>query len=329
MTNTTAAESAVAPEVKTDTATSLATDFSPGSLDQYWDLDHPDRVEATFRDLLRVAKEKGTTPPDHLIELLTQLARAQGMQGKLPSAETTLREAEELLALNADRCSVGARISFLLEKGRIHYLEKTPAIARPLLVEAWTLAGKHAEDFYSIEIAQLLARIEPPKVQKDWTLKALSLAEDSSSERVKQCLCTIYTTLGWHFFELRQYDKALELFKKALVRLEGELPASIHPSITGRKIVTAKSSIGKMLRLQGRFEEALAIQQDVLAEVDRAGRKDGGIYEEMAECLSALKRTADAEVYFKLAHAELSLDEWFKDNKPERIKRLKEYGKVK
>ena len=320
MNNTTAAAAA-------ETATGTATETETATLDQYWDLEHPERVEATFRDLVRVAKEKGDSTPAQLIELLTQLARAQGLQGKLPTAETTLAEVETLLA--ASECGVAAKISYLLERGRILFLAKTPALARPMFVEAWTLASQSGEDFYAIEIAQMLAKIEPPKVQKDWTLKALSLAEHSSDARVKQSLCTIYPTLGWHFFELRQYDKALELFQKALVRLEGELPTS-HPTAgTARKIIATKYAIGKSLRLQNRFEDALKIQQEILAEVDRSGKKDGGIYEEMAECLSALKRTADAEVYFKLAHAELSLDEWFKDNKPERIKRLKEYGKVK
>ncbi len=318
---------AAATETPTGIATANETDTA--SLDQYWDLEHPDRVEATFRDLVRVAKEKGDSTPAQLVELLTQLARAQGLQGKLPTAETTLNEVESLLTANPDGCGVGARISYLLEKGRISYLAKTPALARPMFVEAWTLASEAKEDFYAIELAQMFAKIEPPKVQTDWTLKALSLAEHSSDARVKQSLCTIYSTLGWHFFELRQYDKARELFQKALVRLEGELPTSLQAATTLRKIIAAKCAIGKMLRLQNRLDDALKIQQEILAEVDRAGRKDGSIYEEMAECLSALKRTADAEVYFKLAHAELSQDEWFKDNKPERIKRLKEYGKAK
>lgn len=311
----------------------LAADTA--DLDHMWDFSHPDWTEVRFREALGSLNAAAQTErsPSLKIELLSQIARAQGLQAKFIEAEATLTECEAVLEGYADTCSVRAKVRFLLEKGRILYLAKTPARAHALFLESWTLASQAGEDFLAIDVAQMMALIESPKLQKDWTLKALGLAESSTEPRAKRWLGALYSSLGWHFYELRQYDKALELFNKALSRLEAELNASLSKSIEDatlmKRILMAKWAVGKTYRVQGKVGDALKIQEDLFAELSRSGSKDGYVYEEMAECLTSLKRANEAELYFEFAYAELSKDEWLSDNKPERIKRLKTLGKVK
>lgn len=302
-------------------------------LDQMWDFSHPDWTEVRFREVLTSMSAVADASPSLKIELLSQIARAQGLQSKFIEAEATLVECGAFLENNAEACHIRAKIRFLLERGRILYLAKTPARAHALLLESWTLATKSHEDFLAIDAAQMIALIESPKDQKNWTLKALDLAENSTEPRAKQWLGALYSSLGWHYYELRQYDKALELFNKALFRLEGELNTSLSKSIEDatlmKRIVMAKWAVGKTYRVQGKLADALKIQEELFAELSRSGSKDGFVYEEMAECLTSLKRANEAELYFEFAYAELSKDEWLTDNKPDRIKRLKTLGKVK
>ncbi len=79
----------------------------------------------------------------------------------------------------------------------------------------------------------------------------------------------------------------------------------------------------------GKPEEALIIQNALLAELGIGGAKDGRLYEELAECLHSLQRSEEAQPYFELAYRELSADEWIVDNQPAVLKRLRELGKAK
>lgn len=267
--------------------------------------------------------------PSERIEQLTNTARAQGLEGNVSGAEATLNEAEALLTQNADSCSLVATLQFMLERGRIYHLAKTPARARPLFFEAFTLATEKGEDSHAIDAAQMMAAIESPKVKIEWTNRAVGVAEKSKDPRARHWLAALYSTLGWHYYELHQYERSLEFFAKMREALEAELRTTGEDVDVIRKIITAKWSTGKVLRIIHRLPEALKVQEELLGEVERSGRKDGLVFEELAECLTLLKRGNEAEVYFELAHAELSKDEWFSDNKPERINRMKKMGKVK
>ena len=291
------------------------------NLDTLWDLDRPEETEKQLREILENATQNHEITHAFHVELMTQIARAKGLQGHLEEADQILEKAQILIqGIQNPQHSIG-KIRYYLEKSRIFILKKTPSQARPLLIEAWTLANTTGEDFYSIDAAQLLALIEPQKKQQEWIEKALLLAEGSIQDRAKLCLSTLYTTRGWAQYDARNYEGALETFKKAL--------SCINPQVSPRKIIVAKWAIAKTLRSLGQPEEALKIQENLLIESNRLNQKDGYIYEELAECLQSLKRNTEAQVYFDLAYQVLSKDSWFSDNKADRIKRLKNFGKSK
>lgn len=143
------------------TAGAAMTDQLP-DLDQLWDYDNPQATEQSLRAVLPVARAAGQDA--YLAELLTQIARAQGLKRTFDAAHRTLDEAETLLRPE----HVRARLRYLLERGRVLNSAGQPARARAFFLEAWQLATEHAADFYAIDAAHMLGIIEPPTDQLAW-----------------------------------------------------------------------------------------------------------------------------------------------------------------
>lgn len=290
-------------------------------LDLIWSLNDPKAAESAYRALLPHARERASEDSGYLIELYTQIARALAAQGKLQEARSPLEEAEKLLETQKESSSPSARIRWLLESGRLQVLEKTPSQARPHFVQAWPLAIESKEDFLAVDIALMMAMIEPQKLQQEWLARALQIAENSPHQKSKRWLGGLHMSQAWKLYEVRQFDACLRSFQKALAEFK------VHG--TPREVFVANWSIGKALRAMGRTAEALAVQNALLAELGSEGAKDGRLFEELAECLYALNRSVEAQFYFELAYRELSIDPWVVDNQAAALKRIKELGKAK
>ena len=83
------------------------------NFDALWDYNNPKETEKKFRDLLPIAEKSGDA--SYFAQLLTQIARTEGLQGKFEDARKTLDSVEALLTPE----STTPRIRFLLEKGRV------------------------------------------------------------------------------------------------------------------------------------------------------------------------------------------------------------------
>jgi tetratricopeptide (TPR) repeat protein len=290
-------------------------------LDLLWNPLNPDGSKAAFEALLPEAERLVSEDHTFLIELRSLIGRAEAFAKRYPEALASLKLAEQLLGEQKAVYRVSAKIRCLIERGRLHVLERTPSQARTLLSEAWTLAIHSGEDYLAVEAAQIIATIEPQKQQQEWILRGIEIAERSPQTKPKRWLGTLHATLGWKLFELRQFDTALATFQQALRHLKTQG--------TDREQFVARWSIGRVLRAQGKTEEALSIQNALLAELGIGGARDGRLYEEIAECLQSLNRAQDAKLYFELAYRELSNDPWVKDNQPQELKRMKTLGNVK
>lgn len=291
------------------------------NLDQLWDPANVLASEAAFRALLPDAQMLKGRNRSFLIELYSLIGRSEAFLEKFILARASLEKAENLLKEGLDVYQVSSKIRWLIERGRLYILEKTPSQAKGLFSEAWNLAINSGEDYFAVEIAQLLATTEQQKAQQEWIVRAIKIAETSPLQKTKRWLGGLYSSLGWKLYDLKQYEKSLETFQKALINLKA------HGTL--REVFIAQWSIGKVLRALGKTEEALSIQQALLAELGIGGVRDGRLYEELAECLQTLKRTTEAQLYFELAYRELSNDEWVTDNQPLKLKRMKDLGKVK
>jgi tetratricopeptide (TPR) repeat protein len=187
-----------------------------------WDYDRPERSEQQFRSLLPAAEATGE--PSYMAELLTQIARAQGLQRHFDAAHRTLDEAEALLGEGAAR----PMVRYLLERGRVFNSARQPGRARPLFLEAWQLATGHRLDFYAIDAAHMLAIIEPPDQHLHWNQLALDLAEGSADPRARNWRGSLHNNIGWSYHDRGQYQEALESFRTALAyRREQGRPADI------------------------------------------------------------------------------------------------------
>lgn len=284
--------------------------------DSLWNYDKPAETEAKFRQLLPMAEKSGD--PAYLAELQTQIARTLGLQQKFEQAHLLLDSVEVILKDAGER----PRVRYLLERGRVFNSSGQKDKAVPLFTEAWELASKSGFDFYAVDAAHMLAIATPPEQHMGWNLKALSLAEKSSQPKARNWLGSLYNNIGWDYFSQVKYDSALAMFEKALIfRQEQKKPDQIR---------IAKWCVAKTLRLLGKVESALTMQQELEKEWKESGEEqDGYVFEEMAECLLALKKDQEATPYFALAYQYLSKDPWLPQDEPQRLQRLKELGKVK
>jgi tetratricopeptide (TPR) repeat protein len=292
------------PESSANPATQLI-DF-----DALWDFDRPDESERRFREVLESAPDDAS----YRAELLTQIARSQGLQRKFDEAHITLDQIEVMLMDDLAR----ARVRYLLERGRAFNSSRQPNRAVPLFRQAFDQALATHEDYLAIDAAHMLGIADEPDRAMAWNLKALELAEATSDARSKKWLGSLYNNIGWAYFDRHEYERALDCFEKALK--ERELRGS------AADVRIAKWCVAKALRLLERVDEALKMQLELSAEFERIGGKDGYVHEELAECLWQLNRCEEARPHFTAAHRLLSQDPWLVENEPARLERLRQSG---
>jgi tetratricopeptide (TPR) repeat protein len=281
--------------------------------DSLWDYDHPGATERKFRELLPVALD--SLDLSYLSQLLTQIARAEGLQRKFQEAHKTLDRVQKALDKTDDK----TRVRYLLERGRVYNSSRKPEEARPLFQEALDLALKSKDDFNAVDAAHMMAIVEPTEKQLQWNLKALDIAENSAEEKVRKWKGSLYNNIGWTYFEQQQYEESLLMFEKALEFQQQQGDPN--------KIMIAKWCVAKTLRKMDHTEEALEMQRDLFERYQAAGKKSGYVYEEIAECLTVMGQEQEAQGWFAAAYEELSKDPRLA-NEQDRLNRLKELGKA-
>lgn len=279
-----------------------------------WDYDNPAASEATFQALVPAAEVVGN--PSYLGELLTQVARTQGLQRKFGEAHATLDRVEALLPVARLR----TRIRYLLERGRVWNSSGTPEGARPLFSEAWNLARDHtAERYYAVDAAHMLAIVGSPEEQIEWNQRGIPMAQASDDRRVQWWCASLFNNLGWTYSGLGEHEQALAAFEQALEWWQQRG--------TSREVRIGRWNIGRALRQLGRYDEALALQRELLAAWEASGeQQDGYVFEELGECLLALGRADESRPYFAEAYQLLTEDAWLREGEPERLARLQRLG---
>ena len=275
-----------------------------------WTFQDPAETEKKFRELLPRARESGN--PDYHLQLLTQIARTLGLQARFDDAHTLLDEVEAKLTKDTKT----ARIRYLLERGRAFNSSKQKDKARVVFLEAWEFGNKHDEEYYAVDAAHMMAIIEPPAKRRAWTRKAMELAEKSKDERAKRWLGTLYNNIGWDFHDQKEYGKALEAHEKCWEWYEQHAPRSDGALV-------AKWSVAKQLRYLGKVDQARKMQEELVAAWERAGKPDGFVYEELAECILLQGQADEAKPWFEKAYAEIQKMDWVAEEYPERWARLK------
>ena len=283
------------------------SEFDPLQFNALWDYNDPAATEARFRELLPAMEEQ----PAATAELLTQIARAQGLQRRFADAHRTLDNVEQLLPDMDTRPGV----RYWLERGRVHNSSGDKETARTCFETALRLASSDAAtEQYAVDAAHMLAIVAPSDEALDWNLRALAMAEAATDPAARDWRGSLYNNIGWTYHAQGDYPTALAYLQKALDfrREKGQAAETF----------IARWCVARVRRDLGEVEQALAEQRALLVEMVKLDRPDGYVYEEIAECLLLLGEVNAARPYFALAYDTLSQDAWLTAEEPERLARL-------
>lgn len=282
-----------------------------------WNFSDPKASEAAFRKLAERAVEEGC--PSDALQLQTQVARALGLQKRMEEATAALDRVHVSLGGAPAKVSVREQ----LERGRVLRSSGEPEGARPLFEAAFEQALGASLTDLAVDAAHMVAITygKEPKRAIEWNERALELVESSDDELTQRWKGSLYNNLGWTYHDQKEFDKALQLFEKALEyrKKQGdEGPLRI-----------ARWSVARALRSLGRVEEALEIQKALFAEYEKTGKQSGFVLEEVGECYLSLGQPEEARPFFAQAYEALSKDAWLVEHEPERLERLAEHGGVR
>jgi len=233
----------------------MAAPLTGEAIDALWDFERPAETARAFRTLL----ERAGADTDAAAELLTQIARTQGLQERFQEAHRTLDGVEPLLGAHATRL----RARYLLERGRVLNSSGDPAAALPLFIHALGVAQAAGEEFYAVDAAHMVAIASSGEEQLAWNRRGLAMAKGSRDPRTRRWRGSLYNNLGWTHHERGEFEDALRCFEEALRAREEEGNAAL--------IRIARRCVARGLRSLGRIEEALVIEQDLPPEHEPLG----------------------------------------------------------
>lgn len=262
-------------------------------LRQVWDSDL-DATEIRFQALL-----DSTTDQNRRAEILTQLARVQGLRGEFAAGHELVDQAQTM----SDPDSI-ARVRILLERGRLDRSAGKPADARPMFISAYELARNLGDDNLAADAAHMVGLVDDIE---EWTERGMAIAERSSDPQVRRWMGPLLNNLGWHLYETGDYVRALEAFEQALAARQAFPDEAVEIEI-------ARYTVAKTLRALGKPARAAQLMEQAIA----ASPPDGWFHEELAEDYAASGRFSEAA-----GHARRALD-LLEDPEPAQSERLRE-----
>jgi tetratricopeptide (TPR) repeat protein len=248
-----------------------------------WDFDDLDATELRFRAQLE------SEPTDEgRAEVLTQLARIEGLRGAFERGDGLVDEAA---AIAGGSDVVAARIA--LERGRLRRSSGDGDAARPLFESAYAGALEAGDAYIAADAAHMVALVAPDRAAfVAWTQQGIDLAE--TREGASYWLGPLLNNLGWEHYEAGDFASALDAFERALRARERE-PEKRAP------IEIARYAVGKTLRALGRSDEAIPLLEQAVGWAEREGAPDGWFHEELALEYDAVRQSDKARLQARLA----------------------------
>jgi tetratricopeptide (TPR) repeat protein len=175
----------------------------PDRLRPLWDFDDLDASEQRFR---RQLEQESTD--EGRAEVLTQLARVQGLRDDFDGCEQLVQEAE---SLGGESELVRVRVD--LERGRKLRSSGEGEASTPLFEAAFTRARSIGESYLAGDAAHMVA-ISTPERTVEWTQRGLDLAD--AEPEAAYWAGPLLNNLGWHYYDAGDFDSALAVFEQAL-----------------------------------------------------------------------------------------------------------------
>jgi tetratricopeptide (TPR) repeat protein len=144
-------------------------------------------------------------------EVLTQLARVEGLRGDFDACDRLLEQAEQLAGSNTV-----AKVRLDLERGRKLRSSGDPDRALPLFEAAFVRACDSGEYYLAGDAAHMcaLAASKDRGAMEEWTRRGLDLGE--REPQAAYWAGPLLNNLGWAYFDAGEHEQALVLFERAL-----------------------------------------------------------------------------------------------------------------
>jgi tetratricopeptide (TPR) repeat protein len=281
-----------------------------------WDFGDATASEARLRTIAEERLQSGDKAG--ALEVMTQVARAQGLDRRRAEAHATLDAVDN----EPHAQTPGVRVRYLLERGRVFNSSKAPDQARSFFEQAWSLARSEGLDALAVDAAHMVAitYLSTPERAIEWNDTGLALARASTQARARGWLGPLLNNQAWTHFDRQEYSSALALFLEALEfrAQSGEvLPLRI-----------AGYCVARTLRALGKLDEAIERLEALLGKYGSSGTTSGFVLEELGECHLVLGAPERAQEFFARAHAELSKDPHFVEDEATRLERIGRLGGV-
>ena len=250
----------------------MAVGVSGDRLRPLWDFTDLDASEARLR-----AKLPEETTDCGRAEVLTQLARLEGLHSRVDEANALLAEADALAGASAV-----ARARVLLERGRVLRLAGDLAAALPLFEEAFETALAAGEDFIAADATHMAALAGDMNV---WTERGLQLTRRSPA--AASWIGTLLNNLGWWHAQRGEHAESLAAYRGSLEAHERQ---TTYPYLRE----AARVGIARALRALGRAEEAVPLLEQAVAWAQAAGHPDRVFHEELAAAYADVGKSEEA-----------------------------------
>ncbi len=159
-------------------------------IDSLWDFNKAAESEAKFRELM--PESEGLENRAFQAELLSQIARAEGLQAKFEDAHKTLDEAETLLAPELQR----AKVRVLLERGRLFNSSKQAEKSLSLFEKSMQIAEESGEENLAVDAAHMLGIAAADEDKLAWNKRALEMAEAAKDAKAQNWRGSLYNNIG-------------------------------------------------------------------------------------------------------------------------------------
>lgn len=172
----------------------------PDRLRPLWDFDDLDGTERRFGEQL----EREESDPGRA-EVLTQLARVEGLRGNFDACDRLLNEAEPLAGSDPR-----ANVRLELERGRMFRSSGDKEVAFPLFKNAFARALEANELWLAGDAAHMCAiATNDREAQEEWTRRGLEHGDPYWAG-------ALYNNLGCAYADAGDHERALELFELSL-----------------------------------------------------------------------------------------------------------------
>jgi len=233
-----------------------------------WDFADLDATEQRFREQLTREENDGGRA-----EVLSQLARVQGLRGDFDACERLLDDAEPLAGP-----SPAANIRLELERGRMYRSSGDPEAAFPLFQSAYGRAEESEEWYLAGDAAHMCAiAVDDLKLQEEWTQRGVELGDRQAD--AAYWAGPLLNNLGWAYSEKRKHERALELFERALEARQRDPENTVGIAWAQYAVayeLLALDRAAEALPLLEQAAETLTDDEHVLQELGRAREASAG-----------------------------------------------------